>query len=210
LSEPKWFVRKLDKSEVLGPIAAHSIVELLQRGELTWLSLIAKRGDPEWQILEQNHEIKSLCRREFDSESSEPAWVFARPGSTSVVKKIWGPWSLQQSIREIARGEVTFDDIAWRPGMSNWVRVGDMSEFGSLSQVPAIEASRHAEPSPVGEEPSSEELLRNVFQFGGRGALDGSQQTSDTPDDSVAVIFGEDLTNMPSWLKVIDSGRVDF
>ena len=69
-----------------------------------------------------------------------------------------GPVSHEEMQGLIARGVVGVDNLAWREGMANWVRAGDLPELAPFFQAPQAPASAEpptAEPQPSPAAPSA-------------------------------------------------------
>ncbi len=70
-----------------------------------------------------------------------------------------GPFNLRQVSERIQQGAFNYNDHAWRPGLTNWLRLGDFPEFSGTQKpwaAPAVQATSPS--SPLNPEPAEDYL----------------------------------------------------
>lgn len=192
MSEETWYVRH--DNRILGPLALSAIAEGLRSRALTWLDVAVQAGDREWRLLDQIPGLRSQLGLESNNHALQEAWIFLRvPKAKGVQRRWFGPWSREAAQARLKSGELSFDDLAWREGMKNWIRVGNLEEFG------AKPAEKVAEPHVLAKElevPASE-LWGSIVHAG------EFKRLQNTPPPEAA---GEDLVGIPEWMKCLTIG----
>lgn len=149
----QWYLSKNGKA--LGPLEADKIISLIQAKEIGHLDLVYKAGESEWLPLAEVEEFKNHLKAEPEphpSESPQVAeWVLLKKvkGEKGSEYKQLGPFTEEQVLELVDRGDVKFTDFAWKKGLESWVRIAELESFAQpLPSSPKIDMSIYEKTTP--------------------------------------------------------------
>lgn len=202
-----WIVRK--NGQALGSFMESELVTLLRSGQLTWLDLAIRRGDSSWRTLLEVPELYTRVTEQpyrksegstKESTSASGNWIVRceRPGR---VVQMFSNLSNEDVRANLATGRMSYSDLIWKKGDSQWSRIGDHGDFREVKGEPTEEtiSSPLSSASPVSaiEVPkvefpiSRDELLASLYD-----SAKLKLNADERPDEA----SGEDLVGRPSWL----------
>lgn len=139
----QWYLSKNGKAQ--GPLEESKIISLIQAGDVGHLDLVFRAGSSEWTPVSEVEEFSIHLKK------SEPAvvasendveWVLLKKtkGEKKSQYTQLGPFSKNQVLDLIERGEIKFKDFGWRQGLEAWVPIGDIEEFNDpLPSTPKVD-----------------------------------------------------------------------
>lgn len=190
MSEETWYVRH--DNQVLGPFTKAELTQRLKRRQLTWLALAIRPGDREWRLLEQIPGLSQSMGIDQEVKAFGEAWIFLRVDKNKKSRRWFGPWTTEAAEARLKSGELSFDDLAWRAGMKDWVRLGGLEEFGAEPNAPSAEEPMVR--APAASEIPAEELWQSIVHAGELRRL-----RHELPPEA----HGEDLVGSPDWMKIL-------
>ena len=226
-STHKFYIDAKGRSE--GPYSAEQLKTMLVNGRLRALDLVFRDGELEWKPIASFPELRSAERPRIEAQpdlSAEVmpavAWVVLRPAGGTYAQE--GPFSTATVIDGLWSGQFVYSQFAWRPGLDQWTRLGNLSEFDRRSRLRA-ESPPVPPPLPklgeletmeaeqaLSEQPSTHasigtgETLR-VDRLAEEIPLTGKESTKHSAGeawspfeddaDEVEVVVGRDLAQVP-------------
>lgn len=153
----QWYLSK--NGQALGPFDTEKVISLIQFKEINHLDLVYRSGDTQWQPLAQIAEFAEYLNKEKDpvvppakaQPSADAIWVLLKKVKTEKGKeyKQIGPFTEDQVVELVDRGEVKFTDFAWKKGLETWVKISELEEFEQpLPSSPNIDMSLYEKTTP--------------------------------------------------------------
>lgn len=161
---PQWYIALSDRW--VGPLSAGDVYEKIQSGELSWAHYAWKKGQSEWKrlcdIKAFEVAVPSAPKKSIQAEIKEASSPSIRaaggkrgaaatpPPMKRVEEKIWflhyndsqfGPFTADDVERFLKAGKIHAQVHAWKGGMGDWKRLGEIDEF-------AVVASSGKKPAP--------------------------------------------------------------
>jgi hypothetical protein len=197
---------------------------MLINGRLRALDLVFRDGDLEWKPLASFAELRTPERPKIEAQpemspeiTPHIAWVVLRPAGGSYSQE--GPFSTATVIDGLASGQFVYSQFAWRPGLDQWTRLGNLPEFDRRSRLRAesppvppplpqlgeleiaeaeqlvkSELATHASVA-TGEIHRVDWLVEEIPLTGKQPA--GAWSPFDDDADEVEVVVGRDLAQVP-------------
>lgn len=217
-----FYIEAKGRSE--GPYSAEQLRSMLINGRLRALDLVFRDGDLEWKPLASFSELRTPERPKIEAQpemspeiTPNIAWVVLRPAGGSYSQE--GPFSTATVIDGLASGQFVYSQFAWRPGLDQWTRLGNLPEFDRRSRLRA-ESPPVPPPLPqlgeleiaeaeqlvkrelethtsvaTGENHRVDRLAQEIPLTGKQPA--GSWSPFDDDADEVEVVVGRDLAQVP-------------
>ncbi|HRK08813.1 MAG TPA: DUF4339 domain-containing protein [Pseudobdellovibrionaceae bacterium] len=217
-----FYIDNKGRSE--GPYSAEQLRSMLINGRLRALDLVFRDGDLEWKPLASFAELRTPERPKIEAQpemspeiTPSIAWVVLRPAGGSYSQE--GPFSTATVIDGLASGQFVYSQFAWRPGLDQWTRLGNLPEFDRRSRLRAEsppvppplpqlgeleiseaeqlvkrELDTHASVA-TGESHRVDRLAQEIPLTGKQPAGDWSPFDDDA--DEVEVVVGRDLAQVP-------------
>ncbi len=139
-SSNSFYIDAKGRSE--GPYSADQLRSMLVNGRLRALDLVFRDGDLEWKPLASFPELRAPERPKIEAQPEMSpevlpavAWVILRPAGGSYSQE--GPFSTATVIDGLASGQFVYSQFAWRPGLDQWTRLGNLPEFDRRSRLRA-------------------------------------------------------------------------
>lgn len=127
MKETNWYYENFGSAK--GPITTRELIQKIQKGELTLVSLIFREGEEKWFPVDHFKDVTDLLGK--SSVKADADWVILRQlevdGKQSFDQV--GPFNAEQVLQLIETGKVKFSDYVWRAGFENWVPLGKIDEF---------------------------------------------------------------------------------
>ena len=168
----QWYLSKNGKAQ--GPLDEDKIISLIEQGEVGHLDLVFKAGNTEWTPVSEVEEFQSYLKKDEPAAiaaNNDVEWVLLKKTKEKKGSQYTqlGPFSKNQVLDLIERGEVKFQDFAWRQGFDAWVPLGDLEEFSEpLPSTPKVDTDLYGplnEDTQVDEEALSLTGLVEIEHF---------------------------------------------
>jgi hypothetical protein len=168
----QWYLSKNGKAQ--GPLGEEKIISLIEEGEVGHLDLVFKAGDTEWLPISEVSEFNTYLKKNEPAAKlavDEAEWVLLKKtkGEKGSEYSQLGPFSKDQVLDLIERGEIRFKDFAWRQGLDAWVPIGEVSEFADpLPSTPKVDTDLYEsvpEVTQIDEDVSSMSELIEIEHF---------------------------------------------
>lgn len=158
-SHAAWYISRA--GEASGPLSTDLVVSMLKNGQLQSLDLVYREGESEWRpaamfrelkgstaaahsapTISQTAAVKSADEAPRGTSPSVLSWIVLRPHSSTYLQE--GPFETDVIIEGLQKGRFQYSQYAWHEGMSQWMRIGDLSEFDRRTR--ARDAKPHVPP----------------------------------------------------------------
>ncbi|MCB0378165.1 MAG: DUF4339 domain-containing protein [Bdellovibrionales bacterium] len=165
----QWYLSKNGKAQ--GPLEEDQLIAMIQSGEVGHLDLVFQPGASEWIPASEIESFKPHFKKDEPSTPSSDQnadWVILKKikkENKSEFQQL-GPFSQDQVQNLLERGEVSFNDFAWKQGMDSWVAIAQIEEFrGPLPSTPPIDSALYEETLGGQEEVTEEEDISSLSQL---------------------------------------------
>jgi hypothetical protein len=173
--EAVWFVAIANQP--VGPLKPSQVYQKVLAQEIVVGSFVWRDGMKDWARLSDQEEFKNLFPSKpppIVLEQAQKKMAKAPPPPPKETVEIieernWflihndvqiGPFSTTEVIASLQSGKVFPRDHAWQDGMSNWVKIQDLSDFAEyFSSHPKVIESKRGAPTPAAS--SSEKRQSN-------------------------------------------------
>jgi hypothetical protein len=125
-------------SSALKPVGPFELVEIqdkIKKGQVGPQDLVFKQDVQEWKPALEWDDLRRLGFPAFEAvktdNSTDSIWVVLHKSVTDQTYKQEGPFAGAEIVKAIASGELNWDDLAWKKGLSGWARLSDREEFTS-------------------------------------------------------------------------------
>jgi hypothetical protein len=140
-----WY--SIENGQPFGPQPKADVIKAIQEKKIQAIDLLYRVGDADWKQACEYEEFtsyfeNSLNRFDLDAlVNAVDQWVVLKKTLDPTQFKQDGPFSQEQVLEKINRGELSFDDFGWRQGFTSWVRIGDLEDFGATKKVEEVSSS---------------------------------------------------------------------
>lgn len=158
MSSEKWYFE--DHGRAQGPITSLELVKMIRQGQLTQVDLVFKEGSQQWSPVENYPELVDMLGQAVTEPEAQ--WVTLRVTEVDGQEKYEqiGPYTTEQILQLVDRGQIKFSDYIWKPGFSNWVTLGTVDELAkplassvqvdmSLYQMPKHDIIEETQVTPI-------------------------------------------------------------
>ena len=155
--------------KVTGPKSEGEVRDLLLSGTIKNSDPIFLEGSEKWRPaaefecfaqveIEKKPEpsISDSIAWEIPTDELNPQWIVLARKKTAEVSKFLppvGPYNPRQVIERLKSGAISYDDYAWRPGFTEWHRLGTVHEFTDRDRAnkptESLDAVVTMEPQPA-------------------------------------------------------------
>ena len=122
-----WFL--CVEGETIGPLDEAALEADIRSGRLTPLSLAYDEASKAWRLLSEIERFRPL----FGSpeRASKKGWIVLREDAEPRPEEptMDGPFDSDEVMDRLATGEIKYSQYAWRPGMNDWIRIGDCEDL---------------------------------------------------------------------------------
>ncbi|MCJ8276643.1 MAG: DUF4339 domain-containing protein, partial [Bdellovibrionales bacterium] len=168
----QWYLSKDGKAQ--GPLDEAAILQKISSGEVNHLDLVFQAGSSEWLPLSEVEVFNEALKKEEEvrakakAAEAEAEWIVLKKikGEKGSKYNQLGPFSKDQVLDLIERGEVKFKDFIWKQGYDSWVTIAQVEEFSEpLPSTPQVDPSLYDEVTQVGEEAEGLSGLVEIEHF---------------------------------------------
>ncbi len=141
----------LDKGQAKGPLEKKEVLKAFEKGELGALDLIFKEGAEKWvpafEVSEFKELFKDAPKRSF-LETPRREWIVLQKKKPDEGKgfRQTGPYTEAEVKNKIQGGQLSYQDYAWKNGITEWTKIRDLEVFAKSSataKIPALHPDEH-------------------------------------------------------------------
>jgi len=127
----EWYLLKSGRVE--GPFNNDYMQTKIGRGDLSTTDLVCRKGDRHWRPLS---EFQGEFTENPETEPTLRPWIVLVENNPSLDTDVAqphyvqsGPYSTEQVVANIQKGETKYSDYIWKPGFDRWLRINEVDDF---------------------------------------------------------------------------------
>ena len=139
----QWYWSK--NKQVFGPVEKNEIISLIQDKKLFHFDMLYTDKESCWRPLFQVEEFAPYLGdgKVISDRGTVMQWVLLKKVKVEkgVEYKQVGPFSVEQVLNMLDKGELVFDDLAWKKDFKSWVPISQLEDFKKpLSSSPVFDS----------------------------------------------------------------------
>lgn len=138
----RWFVELEGRAQ--GPFNQAQIQDLARLKRITPMTRIFAEGDVRWRLINEFDEFKIAPETSSSTQARE--WVVLKRKTLKEAELSQnkfdqiGPFTLDEIFAQLATGDLSYNDYAWKKGFQRWAKLESLPDFNHTikSPLPAV------------------------------------------------------------------------